>query len=204
MPARGGMFGKHASYEFATVYWQKGDRSMKKVARMSFVLFCAVGIAVGVMSYNWKGSIAAEKEAIHKQPTPTGLVMKVISSHTSKILDAIMIGDFNTVNKECNAIVESSDTIMKTFFPEGGQVGEWFKETGKDPKDPKAVKAVKEEFEKSVKTVTDAAKNIAASTKKYNITETYKSFDAMLTKACFTCHEVFRPEWPDWMDIAGG
>lgn len=200
------MIGKHASYELAAVYWWKGDEAMKKVAKKSFVLFCAVGIAVGVMSYNWKGSIAAEKEAVHKgkQPTPTSLVMKVVSSHTSKILDAIMIGDFNAVNKECNAIVESSDTIMKTFFPEGGQVGEWFKETGKDPKDPKAVKAVKDEFEKSVKTVTDAAKNIAESTKKYNITETYKSFDAMLTKTCFACHEVFRPEWPDWMQISGG
>ncbi len=186
---------------------------MKKVAKMSFVLFCAVGMAVGVMSYNWKGSVAAVKEkeveAIHKgkQPTPTRLLMQLISSHTSKILDAIMIGDFNAVHKEANAIAESSEIIMKNFFPEGGQVGEWFKESGKDPKDPAAVKAMKADFEKYLKDVTDAAKDIANTSKKLNIVETYKKLDAMLTKSCFACHEAFRPqwpEWPDWMDITGG
>ncbi|HLG29205.1 MAG TPA: cytochrome c, partial [Candidatus Brocadiales bacterium] len=195
------------------VYRQKGDRSMKKVAKTCFVLFCAVGIAVGVMSYNWKGSMAAGKEkeieAVHKgkQPTPTRLLMHLISSHTSKILDAIMIGDFNAVSREANAIAENSETIMKNFFPEGGQVGEWFKESGKDPKDPEAVKAMKADFEKYLKDVSDAAKDIATTARKLNIVETYKKFDAMLTKSCFACHEEFRPqwpEWPDWMSISGG
>lgn len=183
---------------------------MKKSGQTCLALFCAVVIATGAMLYGWKGSTASgeDVETIHmKNPTPTRLLMRLISSHTSKILDAIMIGDFNAVGKESNAVAENSKVIMDNFFPQGGQVGEWFKETGKDPNDPNAVKAMKEDFEKYLNAVSDAAKNIAATSKKQNIIETYKSFDAMLTKACFACHEAFRPkwpEWPEWMKITGG
>ncbi len=153
-------------------------------------------------------SFADDVVSHHKEkPTPTRSLMQVISSHTSRMLDAIMNGDYNTVIKESNAVTEKSETILKNFFPEGGQVGEWFKETGKDPGKPEEVNAVKEDFEKYAKTVIDASKNITETSKKYNIVETYKSFDAMLQKACFSCHETFRPkwpEWPEWMRITGG
>lgn len=71
----------------------------------------------------------------------------------------------------------------------------------------KAVKAIKEEFEKYLKVVIDASRNIAETARNENIVKTYKSFDAMLKKACFACHEATRikwPEWPEWMKQAGG
>lgn len=183
---------------------------MEKAGKLRLALICAVAVTTVTVSYPWNvNTVAGEDiEKYHmEKPTPTRLLMRLISSHTSKILDAILIGDFNAVGKEANAVAENSKTIMNNFFPEGGQVGEWFKESGKDPKDPKAVKAMKEDFEKYLEAVIDASKNIATTAKSKNIVETYKSFDEMLTKACFACHEAFRPqwpEWPDWMKITGG
>jgi cytochrome c556 len=130
--------------------------------------------------------------------------MDVVSTHTTKILEAIMIGDFDTVIKEAGAVSTMSEGMIKDFFPEGGKVGDWFKETGKNPENPADVKAVKDDFEKYMKAVADASKNIAETAKKYTIVETYKSFDAMLQKACFACHTVYRPLWPEWMKITGG
>lgn len=169
-----------------------------------------VVIAAALFVYVWKdnASLSGDDEIRHTtKPVPTRSLMDIVSIHTSKILDAIMVGDFNEVAKESNAVAETSEAMMKDFFPESGEVGDWFKETGKDPKNPDDVKAVKKDFEKYVKTVVEASKNIAETSKKYNIVETYKSFDAMLQKACFSCHETFRPkwpEWPEWMQISGG
>lgn len=183
---------------------------MKKAVQRSLALLCVVVMAIGAMSCIWKGGTASGQdiETYHmEKPTPTRLLMRLISSHTSRILNAIMVGDFNTVGKEANAVAENSKVILDNFFPQGGEVGEWFKETGKDPNDPQAVKAMKDDFEKYLNTVIDAANNIGATARKQNIVETYKSFDAMLTKACFACHEAFRPkwpEWPEWMKITGG
>lgn len=181
---------------------------MKKACKMRFALSGMVVSVALLCAWNVGMALGEDVERYHmEKPTPTRLLMRLISSHTSSILDAIMIGDFNAVSKEANAVVENSKTIMKNFFPQGGEVGEWFKETGKDPNDPKAVKAMKDDFEKYLKNVMDAANNISATAKKQNIVETYKSFDAMLTKACFACHEAFRPrwpEWPEWMKITGG
>ncbi|MGR3310229.1 MAG: cytochrome c [Candidatus Brocadiales bacterium] len=183
---------------------------MKKAGKVHIVILCAIFVATGVMSYAWKVNTASGEgiEIFHmEKPTPTRLLMRLISVHTSKILDAIMIGNFKAVVKEADAIAENSKVIMDNFFPQGKQVGVWFKETGKDPNDPEAVKAMKEDFEKYLKTVIDAANNIAATATKKDIIETYKSFDAMMTDACFGCHEAFRPkwpEWPEWMKISGG
>ncbi|MFN3532068.1 MAG: cytochrome c [Candidatus Brocadia sp.] len=184
---------------------------MKKAGLKRITASCLFVVAAAVgMSYAWRGSIISAKDIESKhtaEPTPTRSLMRVISSHTSRILEAIMDGDHEAVIKESNAVAESSQEIMKNFFPEGGQVGEWFKETGKDAKNPEDVKAVKKDFEKYMKTVADAAKNIAETSKKQNIVETYKSLDAMLKNACFTCHEAARPkwpEWPEWMKITGG
>ena len=183
---------------------------MKKIGLMCIAMLCAFAIATGVITCVGKCSEALgediETHHIHK-PTPTRSLMRLISSHTSKILDAIMIGDFNVVIKESNEVAENSEITMNMFFPEEGKVGEWFEETGKDPNDPKAVKSMKEEFGKYLKIVIDASRNIAETARKENIVETYKSFDAMLKKACFSCHEVSRkkwPDWPDWMRQAGG
>lgn len=183
---------------------------MKKTGLMRRTACYLFVVAVVGISYAWKGSIISAKDIESKhsaEPTPTRSLMRVISSHTSRILEAIMDGDHDAVIKESHAVAESSQAIMKNFFPEGGQVGEWFKETGKDPKNAEDVKAVKGDFEKYMKTVADAAKNVAETSKKHNIVETYQSLDAMLKNACFTCHETARPkwpEWPEWMQITGG
>ncbi len=183
---------------------------MKIFGQMRYVLiFGFVATAVAV-SYPRNGNIAMGKdvETHHgSELTPTRSLMQVISSHTSRILDAIMIGDHDAVVKESNAVTENCEAILKNFFPEDGKAGEWFKETGKDPNKSEDIKAVKKDFEKYLKAVVDASKNIAETSKKQNIVETYKSFDAMLKNACFSCHEATRPkwpEWPDWMKISGG
>ncbi|BBO17311.1 conserved hypothetical protein [Candidatus Brocadia pituitae] len=182
-----------------------GKTALRRVTASCFFIVAAV-----VVSYVWTDSIIPAKDIESKhtaEPTPTRSLMRVISSHTSRILEAIMNGDHEAVIKESRAITESSQAIMKNFFPEGRQIGEWFKETGKDSNNPEDVKAVKQDFEKYLKTVIDAANNIAETSKKHNIVDTYKSLDAMLKNACFTCHEVARPkwpEWPEWMQITGG
>ncbi|KXK27935.1 MAG: hypothetical protein UZ01_02906 [Candidatus Brocadia sinica] len=184
---------------------------MKKTGLMRITACCLFVVAAVGMSDVWKDNIVLAKEGIESkhsaESTPTRSLMRVISSHTSRILEAIMDGDHDAVIKESYAVAESSQAIMKNFFPEGGQVGEWFKETGKDPKNAEDVQSVKRDFEKYMKTVADAAKNVAETSKKHNIVETYKSLDAMLKNACFTCHETARPkwpEWPEWMKITGG
>lgn len=183
---------------------------MEKTGLRRITASCLFMVAAVVLSYVWTGSIISAKDIESKhtaEPTPTRSLMRVISSHTSRILEAIMDGDHDAVIKEANAVTKTSQAIMQNFFPEGGQIGEWFKETGKDPKNQEDVKAVKQDFEKYLKTVVDAANNIAETSKKHNIVDTYKSLDAMLKNACFTCHEVARPkwpEWPEWMKISGG
>ena len=140
---------------------------MNKTVLMRLVLPCICVIAG--MTYVWKtGAVLGKDVESHhtEKSTPTRALMLLISSHTSRILDALMIGDHDAVIKESNAVAESSQTILKNFFPEGGQAGEWFKETGKDPKKPEDVSVVKKDFEKYMKTVVDAAKNIAETSRK--------------------------------------
>jgi cytochrome c556 len=188
----------------------KGGREMKKTGLMRVTASCWFVVAVAGMSYIWTDGIVSAKdiESRHSaELTPTRSLMRIIGFHTSRILEAIMDGDHETVIKESNVVADSGQAIMKNFFPEGGQIGEWFKETGKDPKNQEDIQSVKKDFEKYMKTVVDSAKNVAETAKKHNIVDTYKSFDAMLKNACFTCHETARPkwpEWPEWMKITGG
>lgn len=183
---------------------------MKKTGLMCNALKYMFVVTAVALPYVWEGSITSGKdiESHHDaESMSTHSLMRAINSHTSKIVDAIMVGDHDAVIKESNAIAEDSKAIMKDFFPEGGQVGEWFKKTGKDSKNPDDVNAVKKDFEKYLKAVVDATNNIIETSKKGNIVETYKSFDAMLKNACFTCHETARPIWPEWpkgMQITGG
>ncbi len=127
-----------------------------------------------------------------QKSTPTSSLMRIINSNSAKMLEAIMIGDFDTVIKKSNEVAKASSVIMRMFFSEGGKVEEWFKDAGKDPNDPEAVKAMKVEFEKYSKVVIESSKNIAEVAKNKNITETYESFEAMMKNACFACHAVSR------------
>jgi hypothetical protein len=118
--------------------------------------------------------------------------MRIINSHTSKILEAIMLGDFNTVIKKSNEVAKAGNAIMRMFFPDGKKLDQWFTEVGKDPDDPEAVKSMKEEFERYSKAVIETSRHIAEVAKNRDIAETYESFEAMLKNACFACHEVSR------------
>ncbi len=180
---------------------------MKKISQMCMVMLCAFIVTTGAITCGWKCSKALGEDIgnIHgHKSTPTRSLMQLISSHTSKILDAIMIGDFNAVAQESNAVAENSEIVMEMFFSADGKAGEWHKETDGDSE---ATAEMKAEFEKYLKITIDSSNNIAESAGKKNIVETYKSLDEMLQKACFACHAVSREPWPDWPDImkaAGG
>jgi len=180
---------------------------MKKISQLLLVVLCAL-----VVTYGWNGNkvfgdenrlVAAESIHISKS-TPTRSLMQVISAHTSKILEAIMVGDFHAVAREANAVAENSEIVMEMFFSADGKAGEWYKGAGGDAK---AATEMKAEFEKYLKTTIDSSRNIAETAGKKDIVETYKSLDEMLQKACFACHAVSRdpwPDWPDWMRQSGG
>lgn len=172
---------------------------MKKTSKMCIIVLCAFVVTTGVITCGWNSSKAMEgdKKTPHVQKsTPTSSLMRIISSHTSKMFDAIMIGDFNAVAKESNEVTKASKVIMRMFFPDKGKIDDWFEETGKDPNDPEAVKAMKEEFEKHTKVVIDAANRITEASGNKNIVEAYENFDAMVRNACFACHKVSRSKWP--------
>jgi cytochrome c556 len=165
---------------------------MKKTIQVFLVTLCAFVVTTGVVTYGWKCSkVFAERTEDYyiNKSTPTRSLMRLISTHTAKILEAIMAGDFKAVARESNAVAESSEIIMEMFFSADGKAGEWFEPTDDNPK---AAEEMKAEFEKYMKVVVDASRNIAESAKKKNILETYKSFDEMLQKACFVCHEGYR------------
>jgi hypothetical protein len=185
---------------------------MKKISQMCMVILCTFIVTTGVITYGWNGSkvfgddnlVVAAKDLHISKATPTRSLMQLISAHTSKILDAIMVGDFHAVAREANAVAENSEIIMEMFFSPDGKAGEWHKETGGDAK---ATAEMKAEFEKYLKLTIDSSNNIAETAGKKNIVETYKSLDEMLQKACFACHAVSREPWPDWPDFmkaAGG
>jgi predicted DCC family thiol-disulfide oxidoreductase YuxK len=175
---------------------------MKKISNVCIVMLFVSFLTTGVLTCGWKCSeaLCEDIEVLHEdKSSPTQGLMRIISSHTSKMLDAIMIGDFDAVLKESVEIINASDVVMRMFFSADGKAGEWFSKAGNDPDDPKAVIAMKEEFEKYLKQVTDASRNVAETSKSKNIVETYNSFDSMLRKACFKCHQTSRLEWPGWM-----
>ena len=172
---------------------------MKKINQMCIVVFFVFVVTIGVLTCGWNCSKAMGKDneaPFIQKSTPTSSLMRIINSHTSKMLEAIMIGDFNKVIKKSNEVTKACNIIMKMFFPDGGKVEEWFKGTGKDPNDPKAVKAMKEEFEKYSKAVIDSANRITETSGNKNIVEAYENFDAMVRNACFACHKVSRSKWP--------
>ncbi len=185
---------------------------MSKITQVLIVVFCAFIVITGVITYGWDGSkvfgdekrVEAAKDIHVSKSSPTRSLMQLISAHTSKILDAIMVGDFHAVAREANAVAENSEIVMEMFFTADGKAGEWHKEAGGDSK---ATAEMKAEIEKYLKITIDASKNIAETAGKKNIVETYKSLDEMLKKACFACHAISRDPWPNlpyWMRQAGG
>ena len=152
-------------------------------------------ITTGFTIHGWQCSKAFGNDdeiPYIQKSTPTSSLMRIINSHTSRMLEAIMVGDFNTVIKKSNEVTKAGNAIMRMFFPEGKKVDQWFEEVEKDPNDPEAVKLMKEEFEKYTKAVIEASKNIAEVAKNRDITETFESFEAMLKNSCFACHNVSR------------
>ncbi len=168
---------------------------MKRIKLICIAVFIVFVTTVGFTIHGWQCSRAfgsdSETPFVPKS-TPTSSLMRIINSHTSKMLEAIMVGDFNTVIKKSNEVAKAGNAIMRMFFPDGRKVDQWFTDAGKDPNDPEAVKAMKEEFEKYSKAVIEASGNIAEVARNRDIAETYESFEAMLKKACFACHEISR------------
>jgi hypothetical protein len=168
---------------------------VKKVNQICITVSFVLVVTIGLTIHSWQCGSAFgndDETPFIQKSTPTSSLMRIINSHTSKMLEAIMVGDFNTVIKKSNEVAKASNAIMRLFFPDGREVDQWFAEVGKDPNDPEAVKSMKEEFEKYSKAVIEASGNIAEVAKSRNIAETYKSFEAMLKNACFACHEVSR------------
>ena len=168
---------------------------MKKVNRICIAVFFVFVATSGFTIHGWQCSKAFgndDKTPFIQKSRPTSSLMRIINSHTSKILEAIIVGDFNTVIKKSNEVAKAGNAIMRMFFPDGKKVDQWFDEVGKDPDDPEAVKSMKEDFEKYSKAVIEASENIAKVAKNKDIAETYESFEAMLQKVCFACHEVSR------------
>ena len=175
---------------------------MMKISKVCIVMLFSFFLTTGILTCGWKcnEALCEDIETLHiDKSSPTQGLMRIISSHTSKMLDAIMIGNFDEVLKESVEIVNASDVVMRMFFSADGKAGEWFSKAGNDPDDPKAVQAMREDFEKYLKLVIDASRNVAETSKTKNIVETYNSFDSMLRKACFKCHQTSRLEWPGWM-----
>ncbi len=185
---------------------------MRNISQVFIAAFCAFVVTTGVITYGWNGSkvfgdekvVEAAKDIHISKSSPTRAVMRLISAHTSKILNALMVGDFHAVAREANAVAENSEIVMEMFFSADGTAGEWHKETDGDSE---ATAEMKAEFEKYLKITIDSSKNIAETAGKKDIVETYKSLDEMLQKACFACHALSRDPWPDWPDFmkaAGG
>ncbi|MCF6147582.1 MAG: hypothetical protein E3K37_02880 [Candidatus Kuenenia sp.] len=185
-----------------------GKKDKKRVA----LIIASFAVFISVLSI-FSGGITSGKDIEEKHTTeyaPIRSLMYIISSHTANILEAIMMGDYDSVKSETDIVIEKSEGLLKSFFPEGEPVGKWIYEfdlAGIDPNNPTVIKAIKEDVEKYINMIKSSAKNIAESSMEGNIDETYNNFDLMLRETCFKCHETYRskwPEWPEWMQISGG
>ena len=152
---------------------------MMRVNQICIAVLFVFVTTTGLTIHGWQCSKAFgndDETPFIQKSTPTSSLMRIINSHTSKMLEAIMVGDFNTVIKKSNEVAKAGNAIMRMFFPDGRKVDQWFTDAGKDPNDPEAVKAMKEEFEKYSKAVIEASGNIAEVAKNRDIAETQKNF----------------------------
>ena len=109
---------------------------MKKVNQICIAVLLMIITTTGLTIHGWQCSEAfgnSDEKPFIQKSTPTSSLMRIINSHTAKMLEAIMVGDFNTVIKKSNDISKAGNAIMRMFFPEGKKVDQWFTEVGKDP-----------------------------------------------------------------------
>ena len=170
---------------------------MKKICQMYIILLCVFVITTGAITCVWKCSKAFGEDVestvdMHGSVATRG-VMEAIGSSMSKILDGILKGDFDVVIKESNKIAGISENMVKMFFPDDkwGPEGRKFK---------MADESMKVEYEKYVKAMAEATRNLADTSKDRDIVETYEIFDSMLRNLCFECHKASRTDWPAWSE----
>ncbi len=81
--------------------------------------------------------------------------------------------------------------MVDMFFPDE----KWGLEGRKFKMDDESMKT---EYEKYVKEMAKATKNLADTSKEKDIVETYEAFDSILRNLCFECHKASRTDWPSW------
>jgi hypothetical protein len=152
-------------------------------------------IISGAITCGWKsskayGEVGEAAITMHDSVATRG-AMKAIGSSTSKILEGIIKGDFDVVIRESDKIARISSNMVKTCFPDyrWGQEGRKFKMYDE---------SMKVEYEKYLKAMAEATRNLADASKNRDIVETYDIFDSMLRELCFECHKAYRTDWPAW------
>ncbi len=170
---------------------------MKKIFQMCIILLCVFVITTGAITCVWKSSKALGEDVegtvdMHGSVLTRG-VMEAIGSSMSKILGGILKADFDVVIKESNKIAGISANMAEMFFPDEkwGLKGRKFKMSDE---------SMKGEYEKYVKSLAVATKNLVETAKNRDIVETYESFDSMLRNVCFECHKASRSDWPAMTD----
>jgi len=170
---------------------------MKKICQMCITLLCMFVITTGAITCVWKFSKAFGEDVestvdMHGSVATRG-VMEAIGSSMSKILGGILKADFDKVIKESNKIAGISVNMVDMFFPDEkwGLEGRKFKMSDE---------SMKGEYEKYVKALAVATKNLVETAKNRDIVETYESFDSLLRNVCFECHKASRSDWPAMTD----
>ena len=159
---------------------------MKKFNKICVTLLCMLVIATGATTYvSRSGKVFGDEIDVHGSVV-TRALMRDISVHMTEILGAILRGDSTTVTREANEIGKIAGSIMSEFFPTDGQVGRKFKVSDK---------SMKGRFEEFVQIIIDNSKNIATASEEEDFTQAYESFDALLRKACLSCHKTTRDDW---------
>ncbi len=167
---------------------------MKKIRKICITLLCMFVITTSATTYVSRSSnIFGEEIDVHGSVATRGL-MQNISAHMTEILGAILKGDSAIVTQEANKIAEISGSIINEFFPKDGQVGRKFKVSDE---------SMKVKFEEFVRIIVDNSKNIAATSEREDFAEAYESFDALLRKACLSCHKTTRDDWLDLVSPGG-
>jgi hypothetical protein len=166
---------------------------MKKTYQIGIILICVLAITTGVINCAWKcrkafGGNVETPVDMHGSVATRG-VMDAIGLSMGKILDGILKADFDKVIKESNKIAGISANMVNMFFPDEtwGLEGRKFKMSDE---------SMKGEYEKYVKAMAVATKNLVETAENRDVVETYETFDSMLRNVCFACHKASRIDWP--------
>lgn len=163
---------------------------MKKICQIYITLICTFVIATGAITCGWKTNKAFGGDAEMHGSVATRAVMDAIGMSMGRILDGILKADFDKVIKESEKIAGISVNMVNMFFPDEkwGLKGRKFKMPDE---------SMKGEYEKYVKAIAAATKNLVETAKNEDIVETYETFDSMLRNVCFACHKASRIDWPE-------